>query len=549
MYVNGRPITGPFIFLDELEYFSYARDVFQHADLSRHTQFGPLYPGIASVFFFLGDVGRVYEALRIFNVVVFVSSAVPAFLLARDLFPGDRHMWLWFPALVVTAPFSGFVYLVWAEPLYFTLFVWTVWCLFRLYLDPGPALGCLSGTLLALLFHGKPGAGLIIAIAAYGSMLWFFLAARRAGKHRLLLPLWLSLTFWLLLTLPWIIRNVALGVGIIGYSGGSADLASRVRELGGFQIATEIGSSVFYQLSYVFIGTWGLIAVLIVMPVARWQRWGTEIRAIALFVILCVIGLVVLSAVGVTAYRGLGYWYPNGRYHAVLFAVAMLMGIRFLISHPAPGPHERRLLYVTAGSLGIAAVLATPLHAMHPPSFVNNAELALVTLLIDRGRIVWRGMYEPSLSQTIAFAAAFAVSSMIFTFTSKRPAAMRLLVWLLLLANMAVSAAEQQFVTRIGFSQAGLNDAVRFLRREVPDISHRVMFDEQLANGNTEWMLTFWTGMTDKLRYVNVADIAGPAAVQSSAEFLISRQTLPLPVAYSSPGIFAYRLSGARPGN
>jgi len=286
-----------------------------------------------------------------------------------------------------------------------------------------------------------------------------------------------------------------------------------------------------------------------VMPVARWQRWGTEIRAIALFVILCVIGLVVLSAVGVTAYRGLGYWYPNGRYHAVLFAVAMLMGIRFLISHPAPGPHERRLLYVAAALLGIAAVLATPLHAMHPPSFVNNAELALVTLLIDRGRIVWRGMYEPSLSQTIAFAAAFAVSSMIFTFTSKRPAAMRLLVWLLLLANMAVSAAEQQFVTRIGFSQAGLNDAVRFLRREVPDISHRVMFDEQLANGNTEWMLTFWTGMTDKLRYVNVADIAGPAAVQSSAEFLISRQTLPLPVAYSSPGIFAYRLSGARPGN
>jgi len=70
MYVNGRPITGPFIFLDELEYFSYARDIFQHADLSRHTQFGPLYPGVASLFFFLGDVdeqkdvGRFRDATR-----------------------------------------------------------------------------------------------------------------------------------------------------------------------------------------------------------------------------------------------------------------------------------------------------------------------------------------------------------------------------------------------------------------------------------------------------------------------------------------------------
>jgi hypothetical protein len=158
-------------------------------------------------------------------------------------------------------------------------------------------------------------------------------------------------------------------------------------------------------------------------------------------------------------------------------------------------------------------------------------------------------MYQPSLVQTVGFAAVYAAISMVFIFASTRPAAIRLLVWLLLAANISVSAAEHRYVAQIGMTQAGLNDAARFLRREEPDVSH-LMFDEQLANGNIEGMLAFWTGMTHKVRYVNVADIAGTAAApQSSPQFLISRQTLPLPVAYSSPGIFAYRLSGVRPGN
>jgi hypothetical protein len=68
-YWYGASITGPFIFGDELEYLLYGHDLFAGADLSKHTQYGILYPIFVAIFFHFGDVTSVYGELRAFNIL------------------------------------------------------------------------------------------------------------------------------------------------------------------------------------------------------------------------------------------------------------------------------------------------------------------------------------------------------------------------------------------------------------------------------------------------------------------------------------------------
>src|SRR5688572_19689721 len=171
IYLNGRGIGGPFIFGDELEYFSYGRDIFTGASLASHTQYGPLYPAIVALALNLGDAERAYVALRIFNIVAFASWVIPALLLARVSFPGNAAMRLLFPAIVVSMPFSGLSYIGWADPVHYALFLWAAYFLWIFFHEPRIGRGVLAGVLVGMLFHPKPGSGLVTAIAAAGAML------------------------------------------------------------------------------------------------------------------------------------------------------------------------------------------------------------------------------------------------------------------------------------------------------------------------------------------------------------------------------------------
>jgi hypothetical protein len=546
MYRNGGSITGPFIFGDELEYFSYGRDLFLRADLSQHTQYGPLYPTIVALLFHLGTAESVYLTLRVFNIVVLASSAVPAYLLARAILPNDMPIRITFSLFAATTPFTGFGYLIWADPLYYALFLWVVHFLYCFYREPGLASGIVSGLLLALLFHAKSGAGVVVEVAAFVSVLALLALSPRGSRRRGLWPILALLLSCAALTIPGIIRNLSLGVGPIGYSMASAELARRIGELGRVQITKEIFSSAFYQLSYLFVGTWGLLGVLAVMPTSRWNSLPLELRVILIFVTTCMAGLIAMSAVGMNAFRGLGYWMPNGRYLGVLFPVTILIALRLLTEDAIPKRLEKQSLALVATVLGVSAALATPLHVVAPYSFVNNPDLALVTWLIDKGSVAWRGRYEPTLFQCIAFASLFGTLGVAWAFASKWRGAVLFLGALVLVANIIVSVAEHRYVRILGETQAALNQNIRFLSRQRADLEDDVIFDRKLEDGNVLDIARFWSPRVTNVHRLTAEQVLERSWETTAPRFFVSREDLALPKVFGSNGMSVYVLNAQK---
>lgn len=537
MYKNGLPITGPFIFGDELEYFSYARDLFAGANLSSHTQYGLLYPALGSLFFRLGDVESVYQALRLLNIALLISGAIPAFLLVRMLFPKSIMLFL-FPVFVVTAPFSGFVYLIWAEPLYYTLFLWTAFALLCFYREPGITAGSLGGILLALLFHAKPGAGIVVQFAAFLSLIVLVGVTPSGSRSRLITPMLALGISCVTLTFPWMARNLSLGVGIIGYASNSSQLASLITEFGYVHLAKEVLLSLFYQLSYVFIGTWGLLGVLITLPVMRWRTIAKENITLIVFAVLCIVGLICLSALGMSGYRGLGYWMPNGRYISVVVPLSVLLSLGLL--DRIPSNSEKFWLILITATFAVVTAFATPLLVAAPYSFVNNTELALPIRIIDKAQVIWRGRYDPSIYERVIFAAIYGATGLMLIWVSRWRNIFFFCITLVFAGSFVASLAEHRYVEIIGQTQAGLNDAIKFLQREHL-VEKEVAFDRELKSGNVEYIARFWTA-SDKLRYLDQSEIVNSAGNPSGLNFFVTFKSIPYPVTFSSNGLFVYRV-------
>jgi len=538
MHKNGLPITGPFIFSDELEYFSYARDLFAGGDLSNHTQYGLLYPALGSLFFRLGDVESVYHALRLLNIAIHISSAIPAFLLVRTLFPKSIMLFL-FPVFVATAPFSGFVYLIWAEPLYYTLFLWTAFALLCFYRKPGITIGSVGGVLLALLFHAKPGAGIVVQFAAFLSFIVLVGVTPSASRSRLITPMLALGISCVTLTLPWMARNLSLGVGIIGYASYSSQLASLITEFGYVHWAKEVALSLFYQLSYVFIGTWGLLGVLMALPVMRWRTIAKENITLIVFAVLCIVGLICLSALGMSGYRGLGYWMPNGRYLSVVVPLSVLLSLGLL--DRIPNVSEKVWLTLITATLVIVTALATPLSVVAPYSFVNNTELALPIQIIDKAAVVWRGRYYPSTYERVIFSVIYGATGLVLIWVSRWRNVFVFFVTVIFVGSFAASLAEHRYVKIIGETQAGLNDAIKFFHRQ-PVVEKSVAFDRDLKSGNVEYITRFWTA-SDKLRYLDQKEVVDSTVNSPGLNFFVTYKNMPFQVTFSSNGLFVYRVN------
>ena len=544
MYRNGAPITGPFIFEDELEYFAYGRDLFLRADLSDHTQYGALYPAVAALLFHFGGEESVYSALRLFNIAILASSAIPFYLFARAICPEDRAIRLAAPVFAATTPFTALGYLIWADPLYYALFPWAVLLLHGFNREPRVSSGIGCGVLLALLFHAKLGAGLVVAVAAFVSVLALLALSPQGSRRQRLRPVLALLLSCAVLTVPAIIRNLALGSGPIGYAIVSLEVTRSMDEVGGLQHALQTFSSVFYQLSYSFVGTWGLLGVPAVMAIMRWRSMRVELRLIVLFVLTCLAGLVAMSAIGNSAFPGLGHWRPNGRYLAVLFPASMLLALCLLREGAAADRFERRGLIVAATLLGLVAALATPLHVVAPHGFVTNPDMALATWFIDDGKVRWRDRYDPTASQRIIFAALFAGLGIAWAFAAKSRGALLLLGGFVLMANIAASMAEHRYLRMIATSQAALNDAILFLGRQGADLRSDVLFDRKLEGGNALYIAQFWNRGVRQLQFVEGARPTDLARKGATPRYFVSPQDLALPKAFASRPIFVYRVDG-----
>jgi hypothetical protein len=542
MYWYGTSITGPFIFGDEVEYFLFGHDLFAGVDFSEHTQYGIVYPAVLAFFFQLGDTVRVYEAARVFNVAICASSAIPSFLFARALLPGNGVLWGFLALFSATSAFSGLSDLVWAEPLYFTLFQWSVFSLFLFYRRPQIIVGCITGVLLGLLFNTKPGAGIVVQVAAVFSLLALLGdKSWHPPRSTVLGGTLAAVLACAAITIPWVVRNLELGVGPIGYDGHNEELRRLFAEIGALPIAGLAFRSAFYQLSYLFFATWGLLSVAAIISLFRWKTLPTALRGIITFMAVCITGMIAFLSLGMRSDSNYEYWMPFGRYLSVLSPTIVILCLSLLKFYPVVERPEK--LYLIAGTvlLGALTAWATPLIAIIPRSIVDAPDLALVMDIVDKGQLISRPGYDPTFLQRAGFGALFVAFALTAIVAANRRNGLYGFVGLILSASLVVSLAEHYYITTLGTSQSPTNDAIRFLRGKGVDFERAVSIDRSLEKSAIRFMIAFWNTSWFPLHYLAAGEL-DQHIHDWNLKYFVTPEVLAFPVAFHAPGIYVYLL-------
>lgn len=523
-----------------------ARNIHSGRGLSGSVQFGPLYPLFIAPLFNLGDLERVYYAIRWANVLAFASIALPVYLLGRELLPASLAR-IAIPVTVILMPFGAYAYVVWAEPVYYAVFAWVVYLYYLYATRPQAGTSALCGVALGLLFLLKP-VGVVFQIAAIIAPSIVRSVSERKPRVEVDRNLLWLVAGALLLTLPWMLRNVLLeGVGLLGYPDAHWRLQNRM-DTDGLQVVTvESGISVLYQLAHFASFSFGGLAALTAILAVRWRDVPRAMRIVIVFLLLAVCGVVTISAVHMTAYRM--HLYPNGRYFSAFFPFFLLFAIGLL--HQGP-PLTLPWKLFAAVSCAFAAIVATasPLFVLSPHSVVNNAELSFVTFLVDEGRVIWRNTYEPEPWARLAFAAGTtAVGVGMVYLVATRRTLVAFLAGLFIL-NVGMSVAEYKLVKIIGKSQVPMNSAVAYMARQ-EKLGYRSAFDAELEKGNSPFIYEFWAGSGTPARYLDAGELIDGReppretgnAEQGDSLLFLSAKSLPLEVAFSSGYFHVYRVA------
>jgi hypothetical protein len=536
LYKHGLSITGPFIFGDELTYFSFARNFAQGKSILPFTQYGPLYPILTSFLFTFGNAVKTYKLIKIFNVLVFISTVIPAYLLGKTLFT-NQWLRILLPFCAIMTPFSGLIYLVWAEPLYIALFYWACFLLCTLTKNPTLLKSILCGTFIALLYYTKPAAGLIIQIAAFSTLILSTFIIDKSLSWRAKGLNALALVICLGLTLPWMMHYHHLGLSIVGYPTATAELAQHLQTEGYLTVISNILYGLFYQFSYVFIGSWGMLGVCFGLLITKWQNLNTVERNMTLFILLSTLGLIALSAVGMASFAVLSYKMPNGRYFSLLLPLLTTLTLHLLFKPTPERKSQARILFAFIFISTAIAMIATPLYSRSPLAFNSMPELSAIIYIIDNALISWRAVItEPSLLLRINVALIFGTIAVCITLLRHKTYGPFIASTLIAAGMLFSTLTEQYYLHCIAIGQSGINNIFIYMIKHHID-PENVSFDKKLEISNIPFMTQFWV---DKLATYNDAEHI--ATSNKKGSYFISADELKLKKEYSSYQYSIYKI-------
>lgn len=374
-------ITGP-ISWDEFLYLRFTRALAQGSSLAPYTQYGPLYPAIIAPFFLFKSLISTYQAIKIANIFLFLSSIIPTYLLAHELFTHEALKKL-LPFLAIVTPLSGAVHMIWAEPLYVPLFYWVCFLFYCHIQSPNKTNSIWLGIFLSALYYAKPPSGLIMQIA--GSLVLFLFFIQQKQKLTLF-----TLFFTWLLDLPWMLHYINLHCSIVGYPAATIGLASHIAELGGFTFFWQLIYSFFAQFSYIFISTWGLIGILVAIAIKNWRCMKDTEIYLTLFLFLSLTGLIALSAIGVCSMPETNYHMVQGRYFIVLSPLIIALTLHLknanLGHNHRPHIKQHKPLFLIIIFLStLITLLASPLYTFHWIAFNSMPDISPIVFIQDHG--------------------------------------------------------------------------------------------------------------------------------------------------------------------
>ena len=244
-------VKSPFIFGDELEYWSMIRNIFTGANLDVHAQYGFLFPILFSPFF-LVDYPYSYILIKIFNSVIFTLSFFPIFLLFKNLnYLNKRNTNVFLISLIVIAhPVGTMVGIVWADILTFFLVCLFLYQLVNFSKFPNICNFLLLNLVIILIFESKYFVGTICFISTIITLTFMSINSNKFKNSFI----FLSIALNLVPILFWIYRNHSLSKHktLFGYEGMGTDPPAYASVSYSFDSILSIFTTFFYILVTLF---------------------------------------------------------------------------------------------------------------------------------------------------------------------------------------------------------------------------------------------------------------------------------------------------------
>ena len=208
----GLFILSPSAYSDEYNYIKLARSFFFDFSFSIHgiltSVYLPLYPSLLSVSYLFKDMTIIYPMMKVINSIISSLIIIPAFLLAKEFLNDKKSLVI---AVLISITSSNFLFsnYILSENLFYPLFLFTFYFIYKSLSDNGYKYNLLSGIFLGLSYLTKPLVIGIIFAFLFSYMVLFF-SSKKLNRELIIKKFLLSLFLFLIVISPWIIRNINL---------------------------------------------------------------------------------------------------------------------------------------------------------------------------------------------------------------------------------------------------------------------------------------------------------------------------------------------------
>jgi hypothetical protein len=387
-YSLGRARVLPHTFADELLHERVARGVAESGSLATHG-YG-LVSGVVDAFGFwlTTDAASAFHLIQLLNVIVMVSAALPAYLLARRVVsqPGALVV----AALTVSVTWMAYSAMIMTEPAFYPVFLLFVLALVRALERPSWGRQAVMLTALVLAFETRTQAICLVGALLLAAVIHGWSRGRTVALLRAFAPTWSLFGAAILL------GGIAAAAGVIG------------SPLGAYQKLLDDSLSVLHphglllwtaaNLTSIALGVGVLAMLAFPLGLAPLLRRGSTTSEAAFASASIAVTLAILTTVVVLCESKYGTGTVGERN---LFCVVPLVFTGALAWAERGFPRPLRL---TAIVLGCAVLLAL----LMPPGSIGTA-------VDSRTFGLWTEIGHGATSHTYQMVAAIAVGALVLT--------------------------------------------------------------------------------------------------------------------------------------
>ena len=204
-------IPSPSIFSDDYVYIKLARSFFFDFNFTIHgvavDVYPPLYPMLLSISYLFKDMTIIYPLMKVINALVSSLIIIPAFLLSKEFFNEKKSLIIALFISFIPSNFSFSPYIM-SENLFYPLSLFTLYFIYKSFLENGYKYNVLAGVFLALSYLTRTIAINIVGALVVSYVILFFIG--KINRSLIVKKFFVSFCFFIVIISPWMIRNFYL---------------------------------------------------------------------------------------------------------------------------------------------------------------------------------------------------------------------------------------------------------------------------------------------------------------------------------------------------